>query len=115
MEGPSLVILKEEMQPFIGKKIIALSGNSKIDQSVLKGKKLEDVQTWGKHLLLCFDTFFLRIHFLLFGSYLINEKKDRPERLSLKFKNGELNMYSCSIKIIEGKVSAVYDFERDVM
>src|SRR3954467_14522189 len=115
MEGPSLVILKEEMKPFIGKKIIAVSVNSKIDQPVLKNKKLEEIQTWGKHFLMCFDTFFLKTHFLLFGSYRINEKKDRPERLSLKFRNGQLNMYSCSVKIIEGDPAAIYDFERDVM
>jgi endonuclease-8 len=115
VEGPSLVILKEEMQPFIGKKIIAVSGNSKIDQPRLKNQKVKDIQTWGKHFLICSDTFFLKIHFLLFGSYRINEKKDRPERLSLKFRKGELNLYSCSVKIIEGEVSAVYDFERDVM
>jgi endonuclease-8 len=115
MEGPSLVILKEEMQPFIGKKIIAVSGNSKIDQQALKNKTVRDIKTWGKHFLICFDAFFLKVHFLLFGSYRINEKKDRPERLSLKFNNGELNMYSCSVKILEGDVSAYYDFERDVM
>jgi endonuclease VIII len=115
MEGPSLVILKEELQPFIHKRIVSVSGNSKIDQSVLKHQMLRDVQTWGKHLLLCFDTFFLKIHFLLFGSYRINQKKDRPERLSLAFRKGELNLYSCSVKVIESDPKLFYDFDRDVM
>jgi endonuclease-8 len=30
-EGPSIVILKEEVQVFKGKKILSISGNSKID------------------------------------------------------------------------------------
>ena len=51
----------------------------------------------------------------MFGSYTINEKKDRPERLSLTFKNGEINLYTCSVKILEGKVEDDYDFSVDVM
>ncbi len=115
MEGPSIVILKEETKPFVGKKIIEVSGNSKIDQSILKNKTVRDIKTWGKHFLICFDKFFLKVHFLLFGSYRINERKDQPERLRLQFKNGELNMYLCSVKIIEGNVTSIYDFEHDVM
>lgn len=29
-EGPSIVILKEEVQQFVGRKVISVSGNSKI-------------------------------------------------------------------------------------
>jgi endonuclease-8 len=32
-EGPSIVLLKEEVQQFVGKKIIAVKGNSKIEQT----------------------------------------------------------------------------------
>lgn len=34
-EGPSIVLLREAITQFAGKKIIAVSGNSKIDQSLL--------------------------------------------------------------------------------
>lgn len=34
-EGPSIILLKEEVQQFSGKKILAVSGNSKIDQAHL--------------------------------------------------------------------------------
>ena len=74
-EGPSLVILKEELQPFKGKKIIEVTGNSKENISQLKGRKIEDFKTWGKHFLICFKDITLRIHFMLFGKYSINEKK----------------------------------------
>ena len=40
-EGPSIVILKEEVQAFTGKKIITVSGNSKkIDINRLLNKKV---------------------------------------------------------------------------
>jgi endonuclease-8 len=38
-EGPSIVILKEQVEQFTGQKIIAVSGNSKIEQSRLLNKK----------------------------------------------------------------------------
>lgn len=62
-EGPSIVIAKEEMTVFIGKKIIEANGNAKIDIDRIEDKVLTDVKSWGKHLLLCFDDFTIRIHF----------------------------------------------------
>src|ERR1017187_134921 len=110
-EGPSIVILKEEVLQFTGKKIIAVSGNSKIDQTRLLNKKIIAFKSWGKHFLICFEGFTLRIHFLMFGSYRVDEKKpDRPVRLNLTFKNGELNFYSCSIKFLEGDINTLYDW-----
>jgi endonuclease-8 len=116
MEGPSLVILIEEIRSFRGKKIIEVSGNTKIEKERFKNKTVRDFKSWGKHFLICFDGFFVRIHFLMFGSYRINEKKEeRTPRLSLVFKNGEVNFYTCSVIIIEGDPGEVYDWEVDVM
>ena len=114
-EGPSLVILKEELQPFKGKKILAVSGNSKENIQQLKGKKIEDFKTWGKHFLVCFKGVTLRIHFMLFGKYSINEKKPNPVRLGLQFSQGEINFYNCSVKFITEPLDEVYDFTTDVM
>jgi endonuclease-8 len=114
-EGPSLIIAKEAFQPFKGKKIMATSGNSKIGIERLVDKTLLDIKTWGKHLLLCFDDFSLRVHFLMFGTYYINSTKDAVPRLSLKFPEGELNLYSCAIKLIEEPLDDIYDWKADVL
>jgi endonuclease-8 len=114
-EGPSIVILKEEVQSFIGKKIIKVEGNSRLDIQRLSGKKIIDFKSWGKHFLICFKDFTVRIHFMLFGSYRINEQKETPPRLRLIFKDGELNFYACSIKFIEEDLDQVYDWKSDVM
>ncbi|HET9113848.1 MAG TPA: DNA-formamidopyrimidine glycosylase family protein [Burkholderiales bacterium] len=114
-EGPTIVILKEEVQAFAGQKIISVSGNSQIDQTRLYNRTVTAFKSWGKHFLICFDGFSLRIHFLLFGSYRINERKDAPARLSLTFPDGELNLYSCSIKYLEGDINTHYDWSVDVM
>lgn len=114
-EGPSIVILKEELVSFKGKKIISVTGNAKIDLERLTGLKILEFKSWGKHFLICFKNFFLRIHLLMFGTYRINERKETAPRLSLVFRNSEINFYTCSIKMIEGDVNDFYDWETDVM
>ena len=76
---------------------------------------MEDIKTWGKHLLLCFDDFTIRVHFLLFGTYRIDEKKDTQLRLGLTFPNGELNIYTASVKLLEGNINDYYDWTEDVL
>lgn len=115
-EGPSILLVKEAVAKFTGKKIIAVSGNSKIDQSILLDKKIIAFKSWGKHFLICFDGLTLKIHFLMFGSYTIDEKKpNRAIRLNLTFENGEINFYTCSVKYLEGDINTHYDWSTDVM
>lgn len=114
-EGPSIVLLKEQIPQFEGKKVIAVSGNTSIEKERMLNKKVLSFKSFGKHFLICFQGFSLRVHFLMFGSYTINEKKEQQERLSLVFKNGELNLYSCSIKFLEGNINDHYDWSGDVM
>src|SRR5918993_4642023 len=114
-EGPSIVLFAEEMQRFTGQKVVEIGGNSKIEKERLVGKKIKEIRTWGKHLLLVFDKFTLRIHFLMFGSYRINEVKDAAPRLHLKCSKDELNFYSTAIKMIEEPLDEVYDWPADVL
>lgn len=114
-EGPSIIILKEQALPFKGKKVIDIGGNTKVELAHLKNKKITDIRSFGKNFLIIFGKEFIRIHFMLFGSYRINEGKDAVPRLSLKFTRGELNFYACSVKLIKEDPEDVYDFESDVM
>jgi endonuclease-8 len=114
-EGPSIVILKEEVQPFKGKKILEVTGNSKVGIERLAGQKILDFKSFGKQFLICFKTFTVRIHLMLYGSYRINAEKETAPRLALKMKNGTLNFYACSVRIIEDDLDDVYDWAADVM
>lgn len=115
-EGPSIIILKEAVAAFKGKKVLSASGNSqKIDFSRITGKKIIDFKSWGKHFLICFSDFTIRIHFLLFGSYRINETKQASPRLSFQFAKGQLNFYACSVQVLEGPLDDIYDWTGDVM
>lgn len=114
-EGPSIVILCEEMQRFVGHRIVAVSGTDKVDKVRLGGQVVAAVRSWGKHFLIEFPTFALRIHLLLFGSYRIDERKQTPPRLRLQFDNGEVSFHGCSIQLIEGSLDEHYDWSVDVM
>jgi endonuclease-8 len=120
-EGPSIVILREEAAKFVGKTVRAVSGNSRQDIARMQGKRVRAICSWGKHFLVKFDRFTLRVHFMLFGRYRIDEgKTDRAgklsaPRVSLQFDNGVLNLYACSVQFIEGDLDAVYDWSGDVM
>lgn len=114
-EGPSLVILKELVTAFKGKKVTAASGNTKVEISDLAGQKIVDFKTWGKHFLICFPKTTIRIHFLLFGSYRINETKESKPRIHLQFGNKELNFYACAVRRIEENPDEIYDWTADVM
>ncbi len=115
-EGPSIVILKEAAKSFKGKQVIAASGSVKtFDPNILIGKKIKNFKSWGKHFLICFPDFTIRIHFLLFGSYRINEQKNAVPRLRLKFKEGELNFYACAIRKLDEPLNDIYDWSADVM
>src|SRR4051812_911630 len=116
-EGPLLVMWKEDIQPFIGKKVTAIDNNTRLDADRMLGKTIMDVKTWGKHFLICFDDFTLRIHFLMFGDLYINRRKPPEKRfkLSLQFTHGELVFYSCALRFIEEPLNEVYDWSADVI
>jgi endonuclease VIII len=114
-EGPTIVILKELVYPFTGKKILAATGNTKIDLQPFAGKKILAFKSWGKHFLICLPGMTIRIHFMLFGSYSINEKTKPNPRMHLKFAKGDLYFYSCSIKVFMQSADEIYDWSGDVM
>ncbi|WAN09133.1 endonuclease [Stutzerimonas balearica] len=114
-EGPSIVILREELAPFVGRRIARVEGSARIDQARLSGQRLRAIRSWGKHLLIELEDVSVRIHLLLFGSYRIDERKDSTPRLRLGFAEGELNFYACSVQLIEGPLEAAYDWSRDLM
>ena len=116
-EGPSIVILREQAAGFIGKTVRNVAGNSRLDLERMRGRRVRDLRSWGKHFLICFDGFAMRVHFMLFGSYRIDERREGASpRLQLGFARGrELNFYACSLKYLEGDPDDHYDWSGDVM
>jgi endonuclease-8 len=115
-EGPSIVILREAAAQFRGRTVRGVEGDSRLDLGRMQGQRIESLRSWGKHFLIEFTGFSMRVHLLMFGTYCINERKDRPARLSLQFDRGsELNFYTCSLQYVEGPLDEAYDWSGDVM
>jgi len=62
-EGPSIVILREliEALHLERQQIIAVSGNTKIDKQRMLNQQITSFKSWGKHFLIWFKGFSLRI------------------------------------------------------
>ena len=125
MEGPSLYLAARQLQPFRGKTVLGVSGNTKIEKERLLEKKVKSIFAWGKHLIIQFDEFALRTHFLLFGaleatvdgSPLTGDyRRAYTPRLQLDFENGSIKLFNCSVKFLEtADAKATYDFTIDIM
>jgi len=114
-EGPSIVILREQTRAFAGKIIRNAEGNSRLDKTPLIGQRIVSIRSFGKQFLIELPNLTIRIHLMMFGSYRVNERSDRPPRLRLTFARGEINFYACSVRYIEGDLDALYDWRTDVM
>jgi endonuclease-8 len=115
-EGPSIVLLREASAQFAGRRVLHVEGNSKQPIGQLRNRVLRDVRSWGKHFLLDFGTFWVRIHFGLFGSWRIDDASERAPRIRLGFSRGQsLAVYACSVRINEGALDEQYDWSGDVL
>lgn len=115
-EGPSIIILKEQLQPFVGKKVLSADGYAKgFDASVLLQQTITGLKSWGKQLLICFPEFAVRVHMGLFGSYKINGRGKRNASLHMQFNDGEVNFYISNVKLIQQPLDELYDWAADVM
>ncbi len=114
-EGPSLLHLKNKLLPFKGKIVKQAGGYGPMPTDWIKGKKLQDILTWGKHLLFVFPNGTVRVHLMLFGEILINERKKVNRSFFLEFAKGEINGYVVKAQKLDGKPEEIYDWRVDIM
>jgi len=125
MEGPSIHLAAEQLKPFVGRRVRAVSGNSRIGIERLRQKTVRDIFAWGKHLVFQFDAFALRVHFMLWGTFAASVsgasvtgdyRRGSAPRLSLMFANGEITIWSASLRFIDHpRARDTYDFAADVL
>lgn len=108
-------MLCDEASIFVNQVVLRAYGNAKIPMQRLEQQRVLDLRSFGKQTLMLFDGFYVRVHLLMFGSYLINEQRSIVPRLGLVFPNGSLNFYNGSVKLLEGDVNEVYDWRVDIM
>ncbi len=97
-EGPTIVVFKEKLQKFEHKKVTESGGYNNPFAEEISGKTLENIDTYGKYLLLKFNDFTITVHFGLFGSFLVNESKKVNASFSLFFGSDFVNFYIVKLK-----------------
>ncbi len=125
MEGPSIYLAAEQLRPFVGRRVGHVSGNSRIGIERLQEQIVTDVFAWGKHLVFQFDSFALRVHFMLWGTFAAtvdgvsvtgDYRRASVPRLAITFENGDMTVWSASLKFIEDPhARTAYDFTTDVL
>lgn len=113
-EGPSILLLKNQLQPFVGKTAKRAGGYGPMPTDWINGRKLKEIQTHGKHLYFIFTNGVVRLHLGLFGEVLINERKKVNRKFFLEFANGEVNGYVVTVKKIETK-AVLFDPRTDIL
>lgn len=111
MEGPSVHRIADRLHIFEGQTIQRVAGNAKQPKEQLQGETITTVRAVKKRLFIETSTATAVIHFLMYGSYRVNERRDLDERLSLHCSSDDLHLYSCSAKILQpgSKTLAGYD------
>lgn len=109
-EGPTIVVFKNRLEKFEGKKVTESVGYNNPFAEEISGKKLMSIETYGKLLLLDFKDFLITVHFGLFGSFLINETKKVNASFSLFFGDEFINFYVVKIKKLEKE----QDFDQEL-
>lgn len=114
-EGPSILHLKNQLKPFIGKTVKKAGGYGPMQTKWINGKKLLDIQTWGKHLLFIFSNGTARVHLGLFGDVLVNERKKVNRSFFMEFAKGEINGYVVRAEKLTKPLKEIYDWRIDVL
>jgi endonuclease-8 len=99
MEGPGVRLIVEELAPLTGRTVAHAGGSSRIDYGRITGRRLQRVHCTGKLLFLEFPDVSLRIHFLMWGRYRLNDPMEgKAPRLTLTFDDGSrLDFYTTAV------------------
>lgn len=114
-EGPSILHLRNQLLPFKHKIVKKAGGYGPMPTRWINGKKLQDIRTWGKHLLLIFSNGTVRVHLGLFGDVLVDERKKVNRSFFLEFAKGEINGYVVRAEKLKALPDEVYDWRTDIL
>lgn len=114
-EAPAILYLRDQLLPFKGKIVKHAGGYNVPGAQRFHHKKLLDVCTWGKHLLFVFKDATIKVHLMLFGRVVVNDRSNVNRAFFLEFASGEINGYLVKVAILEGKPEAHYDWRTDIL
>lgn len=117
MEGPSLHILANNLQILINKKVKEVYGNAKFDKQNLVNQQIKEIYAFGKRLIIQLNDYALTIHFLMYGSFRINEERENIfPRLAIITSKNSVFFYNCSAKLFhDSNIKKQFPLELDIL
>ncbi|WP_396124805.1 DNA-formamidopyrimidine glycosylase family protein [Chryseobacterium foetidum] len=115
-EGPTIILMKEDLQKFAGEKVTEVNGSEVPEKARIKGEILREIKTFGKQTYLIFDEIIFKVHLMMFGSYSLFKRKDIDTlKLGLTFKDGGIYFYTCVVKVVDESDLSKINWESDIM
>ena len=114
-EGPSILHLRNQLKPFIGKIVKNAGGYGPMETDWIKGKKLLDITVHGKYLFFHFNNGIVQLHLGLFGSIVIDDRKNVNRKFFMEFAKGEINGYIVNVKKLANIAEAGVDERTDIL
>lgn len=117
MEGPSIYLLAQELQPFCNQTITQAFGNAHFEKEALVNQTIIDIYGYGKRLIIQTTDYALAVHFLMYGSYRIDEQRvGMVPRIALITRKHKLYLYNCSVKAyLEADLKKKLNFANDIV
>jgi len=118
MEGPGIRTIVENLSPLVGKTIVSVAGKSRFPLGRITGEAVTRIYPVGKLLFLEVPPCTLRVHFLMWGRYRLNDEiAGKVPKLTLSFGDGSvLRFYASAIALLPSDdVERLYDRSLDPM
>ncbi|MDY6768550.1 MAG: hypothetical protein SVW02_00370 [Candidatus Nanohaloarchaea archaeon] len=112
MEGPSVHAAADEIRVLEDETVERVDGNAKQPLEKLEGRTIEQVRAVKKRLFLDCGDVHAVTHFLMYGTYRLDEERDNDERLKVETGNHVLNVYSASVKVFESGDERLEAYDR---
>jgi endonuclease VIII len=118
MEGPGVHAIADRLAPLAGTVVIAVSGKSRFPLVRLIGQQVSRIYPVGKLLFIEVPPCALRVHFLMWGRYRLDEEiPGKVPKLAIGFGDGSfLRFYASAIALLPSdEVTRLYDPTLDPM
>ena len=100
MEGPGAHRVADDLARFAGQRVESVGGTADQPLDRFEGRTIDDVRAVKKRVFLDAGDHHVVVHFLMYGSYRVNESRHLEERLELVCESDTLTVYSCSVKVL---------------
>lgn len=112
MEGPGVKVIAERLSILEGERVKRAWGNSrKLDFSLLQGRRINRVFSFGKELFLDLGVF-LRVHFLMYGGFSLGRLTRSRDRVRLCLEASKsAYFYSCSVRLLDSPPAREWELD----